>query len=166
MRRLFMVLGVMSLVVLVVAGVAIAANVTGTNQADCPLNGTNSNDNMAGLASADCVNAFAGDDNIETGAGNDASQGGTGFDQIFGSNGQDRLFGQDGDDTIYGGLGGDLLGGGSGSDFLVSADGIAGNDTINAGESEDDFDICVRDVNGDDDEVNDCERIVNVDVTP
>jgi Ca2+-binding RTX toxin-like protein len=162
MKRLFTVLGVMSAVVLVVAGVALAANVTGTTGPDCPLTGTNSADNMAGLSGADCVNALAGDDNIEAGAGNDASQGGNGDDQQFGSNGNDRLFGQNDDDLIYGGRNSDLHAGGSGDDLLVSVDGVAGNDTLNGGDG---FDVCAVDRDGAVvDETNDCEDVEEVDV--
>ncbi len=122
---------------LVVASLAVAARVQGTDGNDT-LNGTGGADVIAALAGDDTVNALGGrdlvyggpgNDTIDAGNGIDVVLGGEGNDTILGGNGPDLLRGRAGDDTVDGGDGRDVLFGGWGADTLRGGNG---NDRLHA----------------------------------
>ncbi|MFC0035610.1 calcium-binding protein [Cardiobacterium valvarum] len=82
------------------------------------LNGTDSDDQLTGRATADIINGGAGHDTLEGHGGNDVLDGGTGNDNLNGGEGDDTLNGGEGDDTLNGGAGHDTLDGGTGNDSL------------------------------------------------
>ncbi|MEW8551347.1 MAG: hypothetical protein AB2533_12920, partial [Candidatus Thiodiazotropha endolucinida] len=101
-------------------------------EADLPsynawLNGTSSNDLIAGNSSDNVLIGFAGNDDIDAGAGADHAHGGAGADTINGDGGNDLLHGGAGNDTVDGDGGNDILYGGDGLDTLW---GDGGDDTF------------------------------------
>jgi Ca2+-binding RTX toxin-like protein len=107
-RRVGLLLVMMTVALILSSGVALAGYFVGT-RGDDRLRGTNRADEMYGLK---------GDDRIEGRGKNDYIEGG-------GNN--DRLFGDSENDEIYGGRGEDEIFGGEGDDFLNAADGRAGD---------------------------------------
>lgn len=117
------------------------------------LNGTDSNDTLAGTDGPDYLYGRAGDDLLEGLEGNDILYGEAGDDVLEGGAGNDILFGNDGHDQLDGGAGDDLLcddagdnrlRGGDGDDMLVShgsghniLDGGDGNDVLEGGDGND-----------------------------
>ncbi len=137
MRLKLVPLVVVGAAALVVASLAMAARVHGTDGNDT-LNGTNRADVIAALAGDDTVNALGGrdliyggpgNDTIDAGNGVDVALGGEGNDTILGGNGPDLLRGRTGDDTVDGGDGRDVLFGGWGADTLRGGNG---NDRLHA----------------------------------
>ena len=114
MGRLTKVLLFVVVLVVVAAGVALAANRIGNNNPNT-LIGTDGNDNIYGLGSADTLNGLGGND------------------EISGNGGADRMNGGEGDDTMVGGAGVDIINTGNsidccnvgGTDFVHSVDGNA-----------------------------------------
>ena len=102
---------------------------------DDVINGDDGNDILRGdLNSRSSQPGIGSDDVISGGAGNDRIGGKGGNDLLFGDAGNDQIWGDDGDDLLYGGLGNDTLvgddfGRGSGTDIFVLAAG-EGTDTI------------------------------------
>jgi Ca2+-binding RTX toxin-like protein len=144
-RRVALVLGIASLLVLAVAAVALAGTFVGTNKANT-INGGANNDKIYGLNGNDILRGAAGNDYIESGTGADFSHGDAGNDQVYGGPGADDVFGDDGQDHVDGGYGNDsTINGGAGRDLVVSVDGIAGNDDLNGGA---DVDVCIFDAFG------------------
>ena len=126
MRRTVLALTAMSLALLMAAGVAMAAAVSGT-QGNDTLRGTRQADQIYGLNGNDTLYGFAGNDELYGGAGND------------------NLYGHPGNDEIYGGSGNDNLFGSTGSDFINSADrGVP--DLVDCGNPDGVPDRVVRDV--------------------
>jgi Ca2+-binding RTX toxin-like protein len=123
-RRLILLLSAMATMVLVAAGVALAALFVGTtgNDPSCP--------------------ATADPDQIAMGPGNDTCSALGGNDQVYGDSGNDELNGNGGNDQVYSGRGSDASSGGSGNDFLNAADNRSGNDSVNGGPG---VDRCVAD---------------------
>jgi Ca2+-binding RTX toxin-like protein len=108
---------VSSILLLGVAGPALAGYFVGTRSADV-LIGTNSDDEMYGLRGADRIEGRDNEDYIEGGTGDD------------------RLFGDDRGDDIFGGAGRDRLVGGAGNDYLNAADD-RGGDRVDCGSGTD-----------------------------
>lgn len=147
-RRLILLLSAMATMVVVAAGVALAAVLTGTGAAE----------NCTNFGGGPTANA----DDITLGDGNDTCNGGEGADVIHGDSGQDNLDGGGGtfDDRLYGGGGnGDILKGGSGDDFLNVVDGDDGggnaDDTAQGGPGAND--VCAVD---DPNEATGCEKVL------
>jgi Ca2+-binding RTX toxin-like protein len=116
-RRVGLVLVMMTVALILGSGVALAAYFVGTRDDD-KLRGTNRADEMYGLK---------GDDKIE-GRGKD--------DYIEGGGNNDRLFGDSENDEIYGGRGEDRIEGGEGNDYINAADDFRA-DTIDCGGGTD-----------------------------
>ena len=109
MRRTTLLLVVMGCLLMIFAGVAVAINKTGTNQADI----------LTGDPKGPSADKFAG---------------GGGQDKIKGVGLDDELYGDFGADPVLdGGGGNDLIDGGSGAD---SMNGGGGDDYINAGDNQ------------------------------
>jgi Ca2+-binding RTX toxin-like protein len=159
--RILITLVAMGTVGMILAAVAMAATITGTDRGE-RLRGTNAGDTIDGNGGRDKIQAFAGDDIVTGGSGGDFIvagkgvdnvSGGDGWDLILGGSGndaalngdagRDRVHGGDGDDALDGGIHGDLLWGGDGADTTAGGDGndrIAGgrgNDTSNGGNGND-----------------------------
>ena len=137
MKRIMVAMGLMGALLVVLAGVAWAANVNcqvgepcvGTNDPD-RLNGTNKEDDM-----------FARQDD-------DLLRGRSGFDVMFGdhppvqdttTDGDDELFGNNGPDTLAGLGGSDLLKGAGMADRInaIEASENPGEDTVGGGGGKD-----------------------------
>jgi Ca2+-binding RTX toxin-like protein len=131
MRRIALVLTVMTFALVLASGVALAVNKVGTDGPDT-LRGTNGSDNLVGLGGNDVLYALAGNDDL---------QGGEGKDWVVGGNerrpggGDKNLDGGPGNDGVVGGNGSDDVVGGSGNDFV---DGWRGSDDI-TGDGGNDF---------------------------
>jgi Ca2+-binding RTX toxin-like protein len=119
----------MGAVMVLLSGVALAANVIRCELGSTPLTpceGTAGNDEMHGATSGsgwpDFMRAKNGDDILYGYLYNDTLHGDDGNDTLYGGVHDDSLWGKDGDDTIYGSLGVDHLRGGAGGDVLDGAD--------------------------------------------
>jgi Ca2+-binding RTX toxin-like protein len=99
MRKTVLLLVSMALAVLLAGGVALAANVKGTEYDDV----------LTGTESRDTIIPFAGNDTVYALGGNDDVRHSFGDDTIYGGAGNDTLRGGRGTDTIYGGPGKDLI---------------------------------------------------------
>jgi Ca2+-binding RTX toxin-like protein len=120
--RLTKVLVFVVVLVVAAAGVAVAANRIGTNQANT-LTGTENPDVIVGLGGLDTLNALGGND------------------EVSGNNGAERMNGGNGDDVMVGGPGGDNINTGNSTDFgsgledfVYAFDGNA--DTVCVGEGD------------------------------
>ena len=127
MRRVIILLAVITLVVAVGSGAALAktirchgGNCFGTNRADT-IFGTNRRDAIFARGGGDFVSGREGDDNLN------------------GQNGNDRAFGGRGNDWVKGGTGSDMVKGDLGNDRLT---GGSGRNTIRAGDGMRDLIIC------------------------
>jgi Ca2+-binding RTX toxin-like protein len=138
MRRVALVLTVMSLALVMASGVALAVTKIGTNGPDT-LRGTNGDDNLLGKGGNDNLFGKRGSDNLLGGPGRDNVLGG---DEGNGSGGDSNLVGGSGNDRVAGGLGSDNIEGAEGNDILIDGtlrefsednlSGGAGNDVIPA----------------------------------
>ncbi len=97
--RALLIMATMGLGVLLLGGVALAATIDGTSEAD-DLVGTENNDVIHASGGADYVSGLAAGDVLYAGAGNDTVVGREGNDRILGNTGSDTLFGNEGNDTI------------------------------------------------------------------
>jgi hypothetical protein len=104
------------------AAVAVAENITGT-QDDDVLTGTEADDHVVAKKGNDQVSALAGNDNVK------------------GNKGNDVLNGDEGNDTLTGNKGADEINGGPGNDLIKArGDGKkSGPDTITCGEDADEY---------------------------
>lgn len=118
MRRVVVLAVAMAVALVLVSGVALAKNVTGTSGNDT-IRGTNQQDRLAG--------GFGNDDIFGFGSG----------DQLYGDSGNDELFGGDGADQLYGGRGADRVDAGAGNDFVNVVD-ESGEDSVNCGPGAND----------------------------
>jgi Ca2+-binding RTX toxin-like protein len=131
LRRVVLLGGMLLVGVIMLGGVALAANKVGTFGPDT-LEGTNQMDRLYALGAADT---------IEGRAGNDDCYGGSGADEISCGNGNDR---------IDGGFGEDILFGGPGNDTILAADGrvdqidcgLGDNDTAYVDELDEPVENC------------------------
>jgi Ca2+-binding RTX toxin-like protein len=119
-RRATLAFALMGVVLLLLAGTALARNIScndnrcvGTNRSDT-MRGTNARDNMAGRG---------GNDEMFGGGNNDTMRGGDGADRMRGESGRDRIYGNSGNDTINGGPYGDRIIAGTGTDDVTGENG-------------------------------------------
>ena len=99
LRRAVLILATMMLGVVMLSGVVLAKNVTGTNGGN-ELNGTKKADKIRGLGGSDYINGREAADELYGGSGKDKVQGKRGRDYINGGRQYDDLFGGRGNDTI------------------------------------------------------------------
>ena len=99
MRKSVLLLASMALAVLLASGVALAANVKGTDGVDV----------LYGTPSRDVINPFSGNDTVYAKGGNDDVRHSYGNDKIYGGGGNDTLRGGFDNDEIWGGPGKDLI---------------------------------------------------------
>ena len=116
-RRALLILACMMVGVLMLSGVALAKEITGTGGSD-DLEGTNRGDKIWGLKGPDYI----------------AGEGGS--DDLYGGRGKDEVRGADGYDYVAGGHGHDHLYGGRKNDWLEAVDGEG--DRVNCGYGHDD----------------------------
>jgi Ca2+-binding RTX toxin-like protein len=122
--RALLIVATMLLGVVVLSGVALAKNITGTNGPD-RLIGTPSKDQIYGLG---------GPDYLSGKPSADALYGGRDNDQVRAGNGRDHVFGGQGSDELYGG---------GGNDVMSAADGY--KDNVNCGRGTDNAYVDKRD---------------------
>jgi Ca2+-binding RTX toxin-like protein len=92
MKRAGVFLTLMSVMVFVFAGIAVATI----------INGNNGNNTLVGTPRADVIRGYSGADSISGGGGEDELMGGAGNDYIAGGPGYDRCKGGPGADTLRG----------------------------------------------------------------
>jgi Ca2+-binding RTX toxin-like protein len=102
MRRTVLLLALMALAVLLACGVALAANIKGT-EGDDVLYGTDSRDTIIPFAGNDTVYAKGRNDDVRHSFGND------------------KIWGEEGNDVLRGGRGTDVITGGPGQDLIDCA---------------------------------------------
>jgi Ca2+-binding RTX toxin-like protein len=85
--------------------------------------GSNSNENLIGVESADTMYGNGGGDILQGNGGNDFLIGGSGGDYLLGGSGNDYVEGDSGNDIVYGNDGIDTLNGGTGDDTLSGGEG-------------------------------------------
>ena len=118
-KRIALVVGTVGLVVFLVAGVAFAMTITGTN----------SPDNIAASANRDVVNGKGGPDRIFGDGGNDALDGGAGSDHIESGDGNNVARGNDGDGdwvSVVDNDTDDFVSGGEGTEDVCVVDFVNG----------------------------------------
>ncbi|QIN84219.1 hypothetical protein GBA63_17335 [Rubrobacter tropicus] len=108
MRKVTMVAVMVAALLVMTAGVALAANFRGTD-------GPNT---IIGTKNADRIDALAGDDNL------------------FGGGGNDRLIANRGDDDVYAGVGADTVNAGRGDDY-IEVQGDDRRDVVRCGSGRD-----------------------------
>jgi Ca2+-binding RTX toxin-like protein len=120
-KRIALVLGtVVALVLVVAAGVAFAAVLTGNQNANT-ISGTSADDDITGAA---------GNDTLRGRAGNDTMFGDSGDDDMNGNAGTDHLQGGTGINTVNGGLGdADIVSVVDGDSDDIAIGGAGNNDT-------------------------------------
>jgi Ca2+-binding RTX toxin-like protein len=116
-RRALLILASMMVGVLMLGGVALAKEITGTGGSD-DLEGTKRADKIWGLKGPDYI----------------AGEGGS--DDLYGGRGKDEVRGADGHDYVAGGHGYDHLYGGRKNDWLKAVD--SERDRVNCGYGHDD----------------------------
>ena len=99
MRRAVLILATMMLGVMMLSGVVLAKNITGTNGGN-ELKGTNRADKIRGLGGQDYINGRSAADELYGGRGKDEVRGKRGHDYIYGGRDTDKLFGDRGNDTM------------------------------------------------------------------
>ncbi len=130
MRRASLAFVMVAVMLVLSAGVAVAAVKFGTDGSD-ELFGTGESDVLYGRGGSDFVEGCGGDDVLYGGeggdlvgdglcrrSGDDSLFGGDGDDEIFSFPGKDILYGGDGNDSLFEGQGENILHGGSGNDFF------------------------------------------------
>ena len=142
MRRTLLLLATMALGVLLIGGVALAANITCSTT---PCQGTPNADNISGTdVGAEQIYALAGADDVVSGDGSD---------EVYGQRGNDIVDGYWGRDTIYGGSGGD--GSAEGTTFktptkdTTNLEGGEDSDKVYGGEGDDWIDAAAHDLSTD-----------------
>src|SRR5215210_2561943 len=152
-RRLVLAFAVVIAAILLASGVAIAANIDGTDGPDT-LNGTKNADTINGKGGGDTIDGRDGPDDIDGGKGNDKISGGGGRDKIRGGPDDDDIDGGPDDDKVikndpngeeYGGLvggpGADTIHGGPGDDKIIP--GPIEEEAIDTAYGDDGDDIIV-----------------------
>jgi hemolysin type calcium-binding protein len=119
MRRVALLLMVVSTAVLLASGVALAAAIAGTN----------GNDTLIGTNDRDTISGAAGDDYI---AGLDAR------DSLYGDQGADEVHGNGGNDQLFPGQGADESYGGRGDNDFINAIDEKVDSVINCGPGQND----------------------------
>lgn len=128
MRKTTVMLATMGALLVLSAGVALAATVT-CDGGGC--GGTGEADRISGTANRDTINARGGGDTVVARASGDMVRGGYGADDIGGGGGNDTVQGGPGPDEISGGPGRDSINGANGDDTVRAADGSL--DSISCG---------------------------------
>jgi Ca2+-binding RTX toxin-like protein len=131
-RRVALVLTTVLVMVVVAAGVALAATINCADQSPGtqggPCVGTIEADVITGTAFSDDIAAASGADTVDAlGSGDD----------VYGDSGGDTLNGQGSGDYLEGGRGEDTLNGGAANDAINAVDGLGG-DVANGGAGDDD----------------------------
>jgi RTX calcium-binding nonapeptide repeat (4 copies) len=98
-KRALLIVATMMLGVVMLSGVVLAKNVTGTNRVN-ELKGTNKADKIRGLGGPDDINGREAADELYGGSGKDKVRGQRGRDYIDGGRDTDKLFGDRGNDTM------------------------------------------------------------------
>jgi Ca2+-binding RTX toxin-like protein len=99
LRRMVLLCGVLLVGAMVLGGVALAKNISGTFGRDNLL-GTTQLDRIYGLGAPDTIRGRAGNDDCYGGSSPDVVRCGAGDDRIDGGFGEDALFGGPDNDTI------------------------------------------------------------------
>jgi Ca2+-binding RTX toxin-like protein len=99
MKRMLKLIPAVAVVLMLGAGAAFAATISGTSKGDT-LNGSKGPDTMSGRAGNDTIRGFSGKDTIRGGIGNDTIEGGLQQDKIYGGPGVDVIDGDHGADFI------------------------------------------------------------------
>ena len=131
-RKLVLGFGMVIVAILLASGVAIAADIEGTDGPD-KLDGTDHADTINGNDGGDTISGRGGPDDVDGGQGRDTIYGGGARDKIRGGPDEDEIDGGPGNDKVikndpngeeYGGLvggpGADTIHGGSGNDKIIS----------------------------------------------
>ena len=129
MGRMAMVLTTVALMIVLSAGVAVAASITGTPDRDV-LDGSGKNETISGLGGPDTINGSGGRDTVKGGDGGDEVGSGTGADAAYGNRGDDYLIDAPDNDR-------DVLYGGSGEDNVQVRDFPAVKDVVYCGSGRD-----------------------------
>ncbi|MDQ3428488.1 MAG: hypothetical protein M3479_00895 [Actinomycetota bacterium] len=132
MRKITMLLATVGAMLLLVSGVALAAQIA-CKGGTCT--GTNQKDRITGTAGRDMVNAKNGGDTVFGRASADVIRGGFGADKIYGQGGNDILHGGSGPDRLVGGPGRDTVDADQGNDSVNAADGTL--DSVSCGVGTD-----------------------------
>jgi Ca2+-binding RTX toxin-like protein len=129
-RRIALVLGIAGLMLVVVAGVALAASIScGTSSGkQCPV-GTNGSDTITGTSGIDIATGASGADTIALRAGNDFA---------YGDHGGDNMNGEEGSDYLEAGKGADTANGGEGDFDVVNVVDATNRDLALGGPGDDD----------------------------
>ena len=120
MRRSVLALALMGVVLLLLAGTALARNISCNSN---PCVGTNRSDTMRGTSDRDNMAGRGGNDEMFGGGNSDTMRGGDGADIMRGESGRDRMYGDSGNDTMNGGPYGDRIFAGAGADSVVGENG-------------------------------------------
>ena len=160
MRRIIAMLSAMTVMVVLAAGVAFAADI------DCLIDacvGTKGDDQIRGTENPETISALAGDDFVFSRGGDDTIYGDRGKDNLLGGGDNDTIYGGDGNegygtiplvggedsDTVYGGKGSDVIDAAAFDTPLESPDspvdysyGESGNDIIRADDGNVDIIDC------------------------
>ena len=111
MKRSVLLIGSVAIMVLTIAGIAFAAQISCmTGASECV--GTEKSDDMQGTAGDDLMFGEGGADVMRGAGGSDAVKGKSGGDQIYGGAGNDKVKGGEGPDRVRGGVGDDVVRGG------------------------------------------------------
>jgi Ca2+-binding RTX toxin-like protein len=127
-RKAILLLTSVAVMVVVSAGFALAAVITGTKQPDT-LSGTQNADKIAGSAKGDAIMGKAGNDQLHGDSGNDNINGGPGADNVQSGTGVDTANGQDGNSDFVSVVDNDTQDtaiGGAGTNDICVVDQIGG----------------------------------------
>lgn len=168
MRRTALAFALMGVVLLLLAGTALARNISCN---DNPCVGTNRSDIMRGTNARDNMSGRGGNDEMFGGGNSDTMRGGGAADIMRGESGRDRMYGNSGNDTMNGGPFGDRIFAGTGTDSVVGengadhidiADGV--QDSVRCGNGNDTVVVDRADVTSpvliDFVELTSCERVI------
>lgn len=136
MKRVVLLITVMTLGILLSSGVALAVSKSGTNGNDT-IKGTNKVDSLSGRGGNDTISGLNGNDSISGGPGKDRLWGGE-PPPFKSKSGNDSISGGDGKDLVVGGFGADTLSGGAGNDTVVEGpDEDQSRDVMSGGAGDD-----------------------------
>jgi RTX calcium-binding nonapeptide repeat (4 copies) len=133
-RKTVLLLVAMASTVLLISGIALAANIS------CP-NGGHKNGYFSchGTSASDSIKGTGKSDRIRAGAGEDTVRGLGAVDDIYGDGGRDLIYGGNGEDGLWGGGGGspnyndasdDVVHGGDGHDNIYAGRANGGVDRV------------------------------------
>ena len=136
MKRATLLTITVGLLLVLTAGMALAANIVGTNGGD-RLKGTPNADTISGRGGNDRVAAAGGADTVHGNDGVDFLYGEGGSDTMYGDPGDDLMVGAAGNDTIFGGPDDDRVRGVDGNDEILVAGDASNRDYVNCGNGTD-----------------------------